>query len=454
MKKLLFLLLLFSQFSFGQTRNYFFEFKKIETQVSKTSKNSTHADLAESFINEYKSTTKIDIIDLAKDLVGYGITIDPKNNTSKFLPAKYTLNRKTRLSAIGVIDADKAELNEKQKDYLAKYLKNSSAISEDKYFRELKYADFDDENKLGDGQAITLENKNYTTYFTKKDNWIYALGIHKKTVELVLYKFDTKAIPSDDYFLIQMEKDRKVKWAEESKLRDAFPLYHDVRIDDIRTALYYLLREEPYKSDKKLMEYAQKMRQKLDRTNIGNFITELDYFLDLKIDEKFWKHKSDEVLNLKHTSAHAIADIHLGNANYKEAEMYFLRALSNYKLVSAGGSNGHKDANRIIYDLSKVYQHLGKTDEMLGYLIPLLNGNGSIQSATELLNKYIDVKKIDRGTFKKQLDASFNTLDNVRNDGSYTYIFNGKIIFFYSAFTKTESSFAKEVMETDFYKSL
>lgn len=454
MKKLLFFFLLSTQISFAQTRNYFFEFKRIEAKVLKTSKNNKHADLAKSLINEYKATSKIDLIDLAKDLVGYGITIDPKNNISKFLPAKYTLNLKTRLSAIGVIDANKAELNEKQQEYLAKYLKNSSTISEDKYFTGLKYMDFEDENKLGTNQAITLEDKNYTTYFTKKDKWIYALSIHKKTDELVLYKFDTKAIPSDDYLLIQMEKDRKLKWAEESKLRDAFPLYHDVRIDDIRTALYYLLREEPYKSDKKFVEYAQNMRQKLDRTNIRQFTKELDYFLDLKIDEKVWKFKSDEVLNLKHTSAHALADIYFGSDAYMLAEKFFLRSLLDYKLHSAGGSNIHKDGNRIIYDLSKVYEKLGKTDEMIGYLIPLLNGNGSISSATELLNAYLEKNKIDKKNLKKQIDASFESLENLRGDGTYTWIFNGKVIFFYSVFTKTESSFAKEVMETDFYKSL
>ena len=454
MKKLFFLFLLSTQISFAQNTNNLFLFKKIEGLVLKTARNSNNADLAKRFISEYKTTSKVEAIDLAKDLVGYGVTIDPKNNTCKSLPAKYTANLKTKLAAISVVDANKLQLSEKQLEYLATYTKKPSVISEDKYLQELKYVDFQDENTLMNDQAIFLKDQKYTTYFTRKDNWIYAIGISNSTDELVLYKFDTKAIPSDDYFLIQMEKNRKVRWAEENKARDEFPLYHDVRIDDIRVALYYLIREEPYKSDKKLLEYAQNMRQKLTRVNIRSFTTALDYFLDLKIDDKFWKYKSDEVLNLKHTSAHAIADIHLGNANYKEAEMYFLRALLNYKLVSAGGSNGHKDANRIIYDLSKVYQHLGKKDEMLGYLIPLLNGNGSIQSATELLDKYIETKKIDRKNFKKQLDASFGTLDNVRNDGSYTYIFNGKIIFFYSAFTKTESSFAKEVMETDFYKSL
>lgn len=453
MKNLLYLLLFATQISFAQNTNGI-DFKKLESQALKIAKTSKHADLIKSFIADNKETTQITQSDLIKDYVGFGIVINPKNNSAKLLPAKYTFDIKTRLSAIGVVDLDKPELTTQQLAYLSLYTKNPSALEKDEYFRTLKYHAFTDEARLENAGEMMLKDQNHTTYFTIKNNLLYAIGISKTSDEFIFYNFDTKAIPSDDYLLIQMEKNRKVKWAEESKLRDVFPLYHDVRIDDIRTALYYLLREESYKSDKKLMEYAQNMRQKLDRTNIRKFITELTYFLDLKIDDKAWKFKSDEVLNLKHTSAHALADIYFGNANYKEAEKYFLRSLLDYKIFSAGGSNIQKDGNRIIYDLSKVYEKLGKTDEMLGYLIPLLNGNGSISSATELLNTYLEKNNIDKKIFKKQLDASFETLDNVRNDGSYTFIFNGKVIFFYSVFNKTKSSFANEVMETDFYKSL
>ena len=453
MKNLFYLLLFVTQVSVAQNNNGV-DFKKIETQALKIAKTSKHADLIKSFIADNKVTSQITQIDLIKDYVGFGIVINPKNNSTKLLPAKYTFDIKTHLAAIGVVDLDKQELTAKQLTYLSVYSKNPSALGKDEYFREFKYQAFIDEAKLENVGDIKLKDKNYTTYFTIKNNLLYAIGISKTTDEFIFYKFDMKAIPSDDYLLIQMEKNRKVKWAEQSKLRDVFPLYHDVRIDEIRTALYYLLREEPYKSDKKLMEYAQNMRQKLDRNTIRKFTTELDYFLDLKIEEKFWKYKSDEVLNLKHTSAHALADIYFGNANYKLAEKFFLRSLLDFRIFSAGGSNAQKDANRIIYDLSKVYEKLDKTDEMMGYLIPLLNGNGSISSASELLNTYIEKNKIDKKSLKKQIDSSFNTLDNIRGDGTYTFIFNGKVIFFYSVFNKTASSFAKEVMETDFYKSL
>lgn len=385
MKKLLYFLILTTQISFAQN-NDGVDFKKIEIQALKISKTSKHADLIKNFIADNKETTQIAQSDLIKDYVGYGIVINPKNNSAKLLPAKYTFDIKTRLSAIGVVGLDKQELNAKQIAYLSICTKNPLTLGKDEYFREFKYQTFTNEAKLENANEIILKDQSYTTYFTIKNNLLYALAISKTTDEFIFYKFDTKAITSDDYLLIQMEKNRKVKWAEESKLRDIFPLYHDVRIDEIRTALYYMLREEPYKSDKKLMEYAVNMRQKLDRKNIRQFTKELDYFLDLKIDENLWKQKSDEVLNLKHTSAHSLADIYFGNANYKQAEMYFIRALLNYKIVSAGGTTAQKDANRIIYDLSKVYEKLGKTYEMLGYLIPLLNGNGSISSATDLLN--------------------------------------------------------------------
>ncbi|WP_113654327.1 hypothetical protein [Pedobacter namyangjuensis] len=450
MKNLLYLLLFASQISFAQN----IDFKKFEAQALKVAKTSKHADLIKSFIAENKETEQITQLDLIKDYVGFGIVINPKNNSTKLLPAKYTFDIKTRLSAVGVIDLDKPELTAKQLAYLSAFTKNPSTLAKDEYFRAFKYHTFTNETKLEIGDDLLLKDQNYTTYFTTKNNLIYAIGMNKTSDEFIFYKFDTKVIPNDDYLLIQMEKNRKVKWAEESKLRDVFPLYHDVRIDDIRTALYYLLREEPYKSDKKLMEYAKGMNKKLDRTNIRNYKAELNYFLDLTIDEKFWKYKSDEVLNLKHTSAHALADIYFGSGDFKLAENNFIRSLLSYRLIAAGGTTFQNDANRISYDLSKVYEKIGKPDEMIGYLIPLLNGNGSINSAAALLNTYIEQYKIDKKTLKKQLDASFETLGNLRGDGTYTYMFNGKTVFFLSVFTKTKSSFAKEVMETDFYKSL
>lgn len=156
---------------------------------------------------------------IAKDLVGYGIFIDPKNNIAKLVPAKYTCNLKSGLSAINVLGLHK-DLSAEQLDYLEVYTKEPSAINKNKFFRELKYLDFEEGNKLTVDKAITLTDKDYTTYFTKKDNWLYAISLHKSTSEMVLYKFDTKAISGDDYFLIQMERNRKVKWAEESRLRD------------------------------------------------------------------------------------------------------------------------------------------------------------------------------------------------------------------------------------------
>ncbi|MFC4211839.1 hypothetical protein ACFOWA_11635 [Pedobacter lithocola] len=308
MKKLIYLILFTSQISLAQN-NTGVDFKKIEAQALKVAKTSKHTDLIKSFIADNKETEQITQSDLIKDYVGFGILINPKNNSAKLLPAKYTFDIKTRLSAVGVLGLDKPELSAEQLEYLSVYTKNPSALSKDKYFKTLKYETFASETKLGNGSDIILKDQNYITYFTVNNNLIYALGFSKTTDEFIFYKFDTKAIPSDDYLLIQMEKNRKVEWEQERKLRDVFPLYHDVRIDEIRTALYYLLREEPYKSDKKLMEYAKNMRQKLERTNIRAFITELNYFLDLKINEQYWKYRSEEVLNLKHTSAHSIADI-------------------------------------------------------------------------------------------------------------------------------------------------
>lgn len=453
MKKLFLFFFLSTQIALAQN-NGSLDLKKIEAQVSKASKTSKHASLLKTFVADFKTGSSVSSRDLIYDYVGIGIVINPKNNDAKLLPAKYTLDLKTRLSGIGVVGLDKPQLSDEQSKFLSVYTKNPAEIKDDDYYMVFKYHTFDNEGKLEYANSASLNDQKYTTYFTKKDNWLYAIGISKTTDDFILYKFNTQVMPKDDYMLIQMEKDRKVKWAKESKLRDAFPMYHDVRIDDIRVALAYLSREEPYKSDKTFMSYVSNMRQKLDRETIRGFTKELDYFLDLKINEKDWKYKSDEVLNLKHTSAHALADIYFGVESYKLAEKFFLRSLLDFRILSAGGSNIQKDANRISYDLSKVYEKQGKKDEAIGYLIPLLNGNGSISSATTLLNTYIQQYKIDKKSLKKQLDASFDTLGDLRGDGIYTFMFNGKTVFLFSVFNKTKSSFAEEVKETDFYKSL
>lgn len=453
MKKLFYFLFCTTQIAFAQN-NGDLDLKKIEVQITKASKTNKQANLFKSFVADFKAGSNVSSRDLIYDYVGIGIVINPKNNEAKLLPAKYTLDLKTRLSGIGVVGLDKAQLSEEQSKFLAIYTKNPAEIKNDDYYMVFKYQTFYNEGKLEYANSASLSDQKYTTYFTKKDNWLYAIGISKTTDDFILYKFDTQAMPKDDYMLIQMEKDRKAKWAKETKLRAVFPMYHDVRIDEIRIALAYLLREEPYKSDKILMECANKMPRKLDRENIRSFTKELDYFLDLKIDEKFWKYKSDEVLNLKHTSAHALADIYFGIESYKLAEKFFLRSLLDFRIVSAGGTTMQKDANRITVDLSRTYDELGKTDEAIGYLIPLLNGNGSIDLATTLLNNLIKKKNIDKKNFKKQLDASFGTLGDLRGDGIYTFMFNGKTVFLFSVFKKTKSSFAEEVKETDFYKSL
>ena len=110
MKNLLYLLLFASQISFAQN----IDFKKFEAQALKVAKTSKHADLIKSFIADNKETEQITQLDLIKDYVGFGIVINPKNNSTKLLPAKYTFDIKTRLSAVGVIDLDKPELTAKQ----------------------------------------------------------------------------------------------------------------------------------------------------------------------------------------------------------------------------------------------------------------------------------------------------------------------------------------------------
>ena len=145
MKNLLYFLLFCTQISFAQSTMLL---KKIETDVIKASKTSKHASLFKNFITDYKAGPNVSSRNLIFDFVGIGIVINPKNNDTKLLPAKYTLDLKTRLSGIGVVGLAKAQLSDEQLKFLSSYLKNPSEIKDDDYYMEFKYHTFDNEGKL------------------------------------------------------------------------------------------------------------------------------------------------------------------------------------------------------------------------------------------------------------------------------------------------------------------
>lgn len=231
----------------------------------------------------------------------------------------------------------------------------------------------------------------------------------------------------------------------------ANPLYHNYRVDDLRTGLKYLIKEEPYKSDATLIQYTSHLKDKLERTNIANYIEELRYFTDLKIDKRYKDNYDEEIVNINHTASHSLADVFLGKKDYEQAEKYFLKALVEHQLFSVSGTTVEKDSHRIEYDLVKVYQNLGRKDEAYGYLLALINSQWNYALGEKGIIAMAE--NDDKKKLKKDIDKALKTFV-VRPDYFLEFTFRGKKILFWNALPLNKEYFSKNIMKTEFYKSL
>ncbi|WP_106915206.1 hypothetical protein [Chryseobacterium aurantiacum] len=231
----------------------------------------------------------------------------------------------------------------------------------------------------------------------------------------------------------------------------ANPLYHNYRIDELRTGLRYLIRDEPYKSDPTLIQYTSNLKDKLERTNIANYIEELRYFADLKIDKRYKDNFDEEIANINHTASHALADVFLGKKDYGQAEKYFLKALVEHQLFSVSGTTVEKDSHRIEYDLVKVYQNLGRKDEAYGYLLALINSQWNYELGEKGIIAMAE--NDDKKKLKRDIDKALKTFV-ARPDYFLEFTFRGKKILFWNALSLNKEYFSKNIMKTEFYKSL
>lgn len=243
----------------------------------------------------------------------------------------------------------------------------------------------------------------------------------------------------------------RTSWKADSIARITNPLYHNYRVDELRTGLKDLVRDEPYKSDKTLVKYVSNLKDKLERNNIADYIEELRYFADLKIDKKYKDNYDEEIANINHTASHSLADVFLGKKEYEQAEKYFLKALVEHQLFSVSGTTVEKDSHRIEYDLAKLYQESGRKDEAYGYLLALINSQWNYSLGEKRIVELSE--NDDKKKLKKDIDKALKTFVS-RSDYFLEFIFRGKKIVFWNALPLDKEYFSKNIMKTEFYKSL
>ncbi|MDR2948905.1 MAG: hypothetical protein LBV71_06830 [Prevotella sp.] len=250
-------------------------------------------------------------------------------------------------------------------------------------------------------------------------------------------------------------------YAQTEADREKYPLYHDARTDELRPALKKLVAYEPYISNNELKKHIENLDEKITRYNIGNYVDDFKFFLTLDITEDFLEKKfsnlrrHDDVWNIKHIAAHALADYYLSAGEYDQAVEYYKKSVFDYRLiVASSGTTLTKDIERCIFDIANTYYKAGKKDQSYAYLIALIVESQNY-SHGDRLSEYLEKDKADKKKLKTDIDKALKTIKKGK-DGTYVIIFRGhEAIFFPFVMGSTSpQKLAEKMKNSDFYKEL
>jgi len=255
-------------------------------------------------------------------------------------------------------------------------------------------------------------------------------------------------------------EDRRLQLIEKSRSEsNKFPLYHDFRTDEIRDGLEKIVKVEPFKSDRSLIEILKKIDEPITRYNVKDYVEEFKLLLSADIpkdilEQNFQPFEEEEAFNIKHLASHALADYYFGAKQYELAIDYYKKSIFEFPYEESSGTGVVKDAERIIYDIAKANYYAGKKNEAYGFLIGLIiDSQRNHELATKAIGEYIDAEKEDKNKLKKDVDKALKTIKKGEN---YTcvFTFRDKEIFFFPMMPASQKEYEKSFKESEFYKSL
>ncbi len=440
---------------------------ELEQILTERTKNSTDNAFVIQFFKEYREAENVTSSDLDKDYVGICLE-SPSNEGSMMLPAKYTIEYKNNELHTNLVTPrdDGNNLTQEQQNYIRTFLYDSDKMIDDSYLISLKYVTSDENGILEnvDDEFMLIQN-DFISLIRTRDTSLYMISFEEKalfdsnfsTSTIKLYSFNKEVLTGDDYIMIYMEKERIKQNQKHQEMRKEYPLFHDYRTDELRSASQLLIQDEPYKSEETLVAYTKAIQNtKLDRVGVRDYVKELIYFANLKIDKEYtYNHffsGSGDIANINHLATHALADIYFGDKDYPLAEMYYKKALLEAPLLTSSGTTFEKDAVRIVHDLAVSCYNNGNLDESYAYLLTLLNSDAYNDTADDLLLEYWAKNPENKKRFKKDIDKALKTFKTQENEYSY-WTFRNKKVFFYQLFFN-KNSFAETVTNSTFYQSL
>ncbi|WP_052085237.1 leucine-rich repeat domain-containing protein [Cellulophaga sp. E6(2014)] len=222
---------------------------------------------------------------------------------------------------------------------------------------------------------------------------------------------------------------------EKLKERERFRLYHDVVTDALRMHAYELSQLAPFVSNAKYTAVVHSLDQRIDRYNVSEYITSLNYLMylsEIPADFKMQHSLSNtEIINFKnisHLAAHALGDAYLSANNYPKALEYLELALVNFPYHSFSGTTMNKDRLRIRTDLAKVYSSLNTKNIAFLYLLANTINSSGYGNYDKLIKEYAALE--DKKQLKEDIAAAAETI-KIHDDGSYDITFRGNTQTFF-----------------------
>lgn len=463
MKKIITLFaLIFSSICFGQN-NYSEIDAIVKSAIDSYSKETEELKFLKIVKNKFDKSGKLSKDDFTKDNVGIAFVISQGDEKPLIAPAKFSYdNEKVNISAVNAKEAD-------IQDYVQKYLHTIETIGSTNLFRKMMLSEFEAEGSYVENKTeIAVDEPLSLSFVRGNSDWMYIVSIDNKydsdpNPRIIIYAFKI-SISGEDIFnagnSVENIEDRRLQLIEKSRSEsNKFPLYHDFRTDEIRDGLAEIITIEPYKSDKLLIQSFEKLNETITRYNIKDYVEEFKFLLSSTISKKelekhFKPFNNEEVFNVKHLAAHALADFYFGKEQYENAIEYYKKSIFEFPYEESSGTGVVQDAERIIYDIAKSNYYFGKNNEAYGFLIGLIiDSQRNHELATKTIGEYIDAEKEDKKKLKKDVDKALKTIKKGKNY-TCTFTFRDKEIFFFPMMPASQKEYEKSFKESEFYKSL
>lgn len=439
---------------------------KVKAALKNYSTTDTNYKVLTTMLSNFEKAKKIGLSNFSKDNIGIAMVLSEEQPALLVWPAKYTFrNDMVNISAIR--SKSTGGLTEDMKTYAYKYLHKMEEVGSTKLFRSLVFNKPQTEGTFTQNANEFIIDEPYSVSFVRgNEDWMYIVSIDNqyKTLDkprIIIYTFKI-SISGNDIFnsgnsMEDMEKRRIARVENEKAEKEKFPLFHDFRTDDIRELLKELILKEPFKSNQELRKNIDQLDSKITRYNLKDYLPQFNYFLTLDFStfKKKEQFEVNELLNIQHLSAHALADYYVSQADYNQAIIFYKKAAFTYPYEVSSGTSFVKDMERIIYDISKACYKAGRKDEAYGYLLGLIiDSQNNTDLATKNLKAYLLAEKEDHKKFRDDLDKAMKTIKADSKNHSRTFVFRNKEVFFYPLINESSATYQQRIKDSEFYKYL